>query len=54
MSIVNIVELELKIDVSDDMSAASITASMRPLRPTGIFSLTNLIKARLVHPDLKQ
>ena len=40
MSIVKMVELELKMDVSEDMRAASMTASMRPLNPTGIFSFT--------------
>ncbi len=46
------VEDELKIDVSELMRAASITASIRPLRPVGIFSFTSMMKARLVHPDL--
>ena len=33
MSMVKMVEAELKMDVSEDMSAASITASIRPLMP---------------------
>ena len=36
ISIVNIVELLLKMEVKDDMSAAIMTASMRPLAPVGI------------------
>ena len=35
MSMVNIVEAELKIDVSEDMRAAIITASIAPAIPTG-------------------
>jgi hypothetical protein len=31
----------LKIEVSDDMSAAIITASMMPLAPVGIRSITS-------------
>ena len=34
MSIVKIVEDELKIEVNDDMRAANITASIMPLIPT--------------------
>jgi hypothetical protein len=33
MSIVKMVELELKMEVSEDMSAAIITASIIPERP---------------------
>ena len=46
------VEDELKMEVSEDMSAASMTASISPRRPVGIFSFTSMMKARLVHPDL--
>ena len=42
MSMVKMVELELKMEVSEDMRAASMTASISPRRPTGIFSLTSL------------
>ena len=53
MSMVKMVELELKMEVSEDMRAASMTASISPRRPTGIFSLTSLTKARLVQPALE-
>jgi hypothetical protein len=33
MSMVKMVELELKMDVSELMSAANITASIKPVRP---------------------
>lgn len=33
MSMVNRVEAELKMDVNEDISAASITANIRPERP---------------------
>ena len=52
MSMVKMAELELKIEVRDDISAASITASINPRRPSGIVSLTSLMNAMLVHPDL--
>ena len=42
MSMVKMVELELKMEVREDMRAASMTASMRPRTPTGIFSFTSL------------
>ena len=38
---VKMVELELKMEVREDMRAASMTASMRPRTPTGIFSFTS-------------
>ena len=53
MSMVNMAELELKMEVSEDMRAASMTASRSPLNPTGNVSFTNLMKAMLVQPDLK-
>ncbi len=51
---VKMVEEELKMEVREDMRAASITASMRPRSPVGIFSFTSMMKARLVHPDLER
>ena len=36
MSIVKMVDAELKIDVREDISAASITASIRPRMPKNI------------------
>ena len=36
MSIVKMVDAELKIEVREDISAASITASMRPRMPINI------------------
>ena len=53
MSRVKMVELELKMEVREDMRAASMTASIRPLTPTGIFSFTSLTKARFVQPALE-
>lgn len=47
---VKMVEAELKMEVSEDMRAANITANIRPLMPTGILSLTSMMKATLVHP----
>ena len=52
MSMVKMAELELKMEVREDMRAASMTASKRPLSPTGRVSFTNLMKAMLVQPDL--
>ena len=46
------VEEELKIDVNEDMSAANITASIRPRTPTGKSSLTSFTKATFVQPAL--
>ena len=46
------VDAELKIEVKEDMRAASITASIKPLNPSGIFSFTSLMKAMLEHPPL--
>ena len=39
MSIVNMVELELNIEVNEDMSAAIITASMIPFNPAEVHLL---------------
>ena len=50
ISIVNIALLELNIDVSEDISAAIITASIRPLAPAGIRSITSLGYAIFEHP----
>ena len=50
MSTVNMVALELKMAVSDDIRAASMTAMRSPLRPSGINSLTSRINATLVQP----
>jgi len=47
---VNNALLELKIEVNEDMSAAIITASIRPLAPIGIRSITNLGYAMLEQP----
>ena len=40
ISIVNIVDEELNIDVSDDINAAIIQASIRPRKPFGINRIT--------------
>ena len=53
MSMVKMAELELKMEVREDMRAASMTARRRPLSPTGNVSFTSFIKAMLVQPDLK-
>ena len=52
MSMVKMVEEELKMEVREDMSAASITASIMPRAPTGISSVTSFTKAMLVQPLL--
>ena len=52
MSTVNIVALELKIALRDDIKAANITAISKPRTPVGIRLLTNLMKAMFVHPYL--
>ena len=49
---VKMVEDELKIDVKEDISAAIMTASISPRSPAGIFSLTNIMNAIFVQPDL--
>ena len=49
---VKIVEEELKIEVNEDMRAANMTASIIPLAPVGISSVTSLTNAMLVHPLL--
>ena len=52
MSWAKMVEAELKMEVNEDMSAASMTASIRPRRPTGISSFTSMMNALLLQPDL--
>ena len=52
ISIVKIVDDELKIEVKEDMRAANITANISPLAPFGISSVTNLTNATLVQPCL--
>ena len=52
MSMVKMVEEELKIEVKDDIRAASITANIIPLAPVGISSVTSFTNAMLVHPLL--
>lgn len=42
MSIVNITLHELNTEVREDIKAASITAIIIPLKPTGIVSIINL------------
>jgi hypothetical protein len=49
---VKIVEEELKIEVREDMRAANMTASIIPLAPVGINSVTSLTNAMLVQPLL--
>ena len=53
MSMVKIVDEELKIDVKDDIKAANITANIRPRTPTGSKLFTNFTNAIFVQPDLK-
>ena len=64
MSMVKMVEEELKMEVRDDIKAANITAIMAPRMPTytmimivimimtitGINSVTSFTKAMFVHP----
>lgn len=42
MSMVKMVDEELKMEVSDDTSADIITASIKPRRPSGISSSTKV------------
>ena len=42
MSIVKRVDPELKVAVSDDIKAASMTARRRPFRPEGIIRITSV------------
>ena len=44
MSIANIVQLLLKIDVNDDIRAANITANIKPLAPTKIKALNAMME----------
>ena len=46
------VELELKIELRDDVSAANITDMMNPRKPLGTYSITSFTKAKFVHPEL--
>ena len=50
MSIVKMVELELKMEVKEDIKAANITAIINPLIPSGIKFMTKLINAELLQP----
>jgi hypothetical protein len=52
MSWAKMVEAELKMEVSEDIRAANMTANIRPRRPTGIRWFTSKMKALLLHPDL--
>ena len=52
MSTVKMVEVELKIELRDEVRAANITDIINPRRPLGTYSVTNLTKAKLVHPYL--
>ena len=49
---VNMVEEELKMEVREDMRAASMTAIMAPRIPAGISSVTSFTKAMLLQLDL--
>ena len=42
MSIVKIVDAELKIDVNEEISAANITASIIPRKPIQLYWIRNL------------
>ena len=46
MSIANIVQLLLKIDVNDDIRAANITANIKPLAPAKIKALNALMELK--------
>ena len=52
ISIVNNVELELKTEVKDDISAEIITASIRPRAPPGNLSITSVGYAIFEQPSL--
>ena len=47
---VEMVEEELKMLVSEDINAANITANIIPRAPVGMSSVTSLTKAMLVQP----
>ena len=51
MSMVNMVDEELKMEVREDMRAASMTAIMAPRIPAGISSVTSFTKAMLLQLD---
>ena len=53
MSTVKMVALELKMELNEDISAANITDIISPRTPSGSNSVTNFIKAKFVHPDLR-
>ena len=46
MSIVNMVDAELKIDVNEEIRAANITASMIPLKPIKRIVFQNCISTK--------
>ena len=50
MSMVKMVEAELKTEVREDMRAAIITASISPRSPVGMRSRTRRMKAMFVQP----
>ena len=50
---VKMVDEELKMDVNEDIRAASMTANIMPLIPLGNKLFTNFTKAMFVQPDLK-
>ena len=47
-----LVELELKMELRDDVRAASITDMINPRNPLGTYSVTNFMNAKFVHPYL--
>jgi len=51
ISMVKIVEAELKTEVKEDMMAAIITAKIKPFNPVGSKSRTRSTKAISVQPD---
>ena len=48
ISMVKMVEEELKIEVREDMRAAIMTASIKPFKPEGISSSTSLMSVELI------
>ena len=52
ISTVKIVELELKMELKDEVSAASITDMIKPFNPLGTYSVTSFTKAKFVQPYL--
>ena len=53
MSIVNMTLQELNTDVREDIKAAIITATIRPLAPGGIMSIISFGYAIFEHPTFK-